>query len=92
MATFADGSSEHSVVGAVKVAQIPFTSFFTFNICSQFSESEDCDEDMNLDEMFWKLCSRNYALEFPAILHQTWHCRAQKSATNQTDARETSAT
>ena len=49
MAAFADGSPEPSVVSAVKAAEIPFTSFF--------SENEDCDEDMNLDEMFWKLCS-----------------------------------
>ena len=59
MATFADGSPEPPVVGAVKAAEIPFTSFFTFNNCSLFSESEDCDEDMNFDEMFWKLCSEN---------------------------------
>ena len=61
MATFADGSPEPPVVSAVKVAQIPFTSFFTFDNCSLFSKSEDCDEDMNLDEMFWKLCSEIYS-------------------------------
>ena len=59
MATFADGSPEPPVVGAVKVAEIPFTSFFTFNNCSLFSDSEECDEDMNFDELFWQLCSEN---------------------------------
>lgn len=59
MATFADGSPEPPVVGAVKAAEIPFTSFFTFNNCSLFSDSEECDEDMNFDELFWQLCSEN---------------------------------
>ena len=60
MVTFADGSPEPPVVGAVKAAQIPFTSFFTFNNCSLFSNNEDSDDDMNFGEVFWQLCSQNF--------------------------------
>lgn len=59
MATFADGSPEPPVVGAVKAAQIPFTSFFTFNNCSLYSDNEESDDDMNFGEVFWQLCSQN---------------------------------
>ena len=60
MVTFADGSPEPPVVAAVKAAQIPFTSFFTFNNCSLFSDNADSDDGMSFDEVFWQLCSQNH--------------------------------